>query len=238
MKDVYEKNAAVLLRESNEGVLSTMSKKFEGYPFGSFTTFATDRNRTVIIYASGLAQHTKNLLHNSKASLTIYNLEQNGDQQDSQRLTLLGDLVLAADQDDCKERFSLFLPHSVNYHKMHDFSFYKLVINQARWIGGFGQIAWLKPEQWIDSKPKWLEREKSIINHMNNDHSNSIISTLHAQLGIKDSKAEMVAINTDGYYVRSNNELMFLKFDKCCTNLKDFKNELVKQAHENREYEL
>ena len=238
MKDIYEKSAAVLLRESNEGALSTMSKKFEGYPFGSFTTFTTDRNRTVIIYASGLAQHTKNLLHNSKASLTIYNLEQNGDQQDSQRLTLLGDLVLAADQDDCKERFSLFLPHSVNYHKMHDFSFYKLVINQARWIGGFGQIAWLKPEQWIDSKPKWLERERSIINHMNDDHSNSIISTLHAQLGIKDSKAEMVAINTDGYYVRSNDELMFIKFDKCCTNLKDFKDELVKQAHANREYEL
>ena len=104
MKDVYEKNAAVLLRESNEGVLSTMSKKFEGYPFGSFTTFTTDRNRTVIIYASGLAQHTKNLLHNSKASLTIYNLKQNGDQQDSQRLTLLGDLVLAADQSFNKKQ--------------------------------------------------------------------------------------------------------------------------------------
>lgn len=238
MKDVYEKNAAVLLRESNEGVLSTISKKFEGYPFGSFTTFTTDRNRTVIIYASELAQHTKNLVQNSKASLTIYNLKKNGDQQDSQRLTLLGDLVLADNQDDCKERFSLFLPHSVNYHKMHDFSFYKLLINQARWIGGFGQIAWLKPEHWTDSKPKWLEREESIINHMNDDHSNSIISTLHAQIGVKDPKAEMVAINTDGYYVKSNNELMFIKFHKCCTNLKDFKDELVKQAHENREYEL
>lgn len=238
MKDVYEKNAAVLLRESNEGVLSTISKKFEGYPFGSFTTFTTDRNRTVIIYASELAQHTKNLVQNSKASLTIYNLKKNGDQQDSQRLTLLGDLVLADNQDDCKERFSLFLPHSVNYHKMHDFSFYKLLINQARWIGGFGQIAWLKPEHWKDSKPKWLEREESIINHMNDDHSNSIISTLHAQIGVKDPKAEMVAINTDGYYVKSNNELMFIKFHKCCTNLKDFKDELVKQAHENREYEL
>ena len=238
MKDVYEKNAAVLLRESSEGVLSTISKKFEGYPFGSFTTFTTDRNRTVIIYASGLAQHTKNLVQNSKASLTIYNLKKNGDQQDSRRLTLLGDLVLADNQDDCKERFSLFLPHSVNYHKMHDFSFYKLLINQARWIGGFGQIAWLKPEHWTDSKPKWLEREESIINHMNDDHSNSIISTLHAQIGVKDTKAEMVAINTDGYYVRSNNELMFIKFHKCCTNLKDFKDELVKQAHENREYEF
>lgn len=238
MKDLYEKNAAALLRESNEGVLSTMSKKFEGYPFGSFTTYTTDRNRSVIIYASRLAQHTKNLLHDSKASLTIYNLKKSGDQQDSQRLTLLGDLVKADNQNDCKERFSLFLPHSVNYHKMHDFCFYKLLINQVRWIGGFGQIAWLKPEHWKDDKPKWLEREHSIISHMNDDHSNSIISTLNAQLSIKDSKAKMVAINTDGYYVESGNKLFFLRFNKCCTNLKDFKDELVKQAHQNREYEL
>ena len=238
MKDLYEKNAAALLRESNEGVLSTMSKKFEGYPFGSFTTYTTDRNRSVIIYASRLAQHTKNLLHDSKASLTIYNLKKSGDQQDSQRLTLLGDLVKADNQNDCKERFSLFLPHSVNYHKMHDFCFYKLLINQVRWIGGFGQIAWLKPEHWKDDKPKWLEREHSIISHMNDDHSNSIISTLNAQLSIKDSKAKMVAINTDGYYVESGDKLLFLRFNKCCTNLKDFKDELVKQAHQNREYEL
>ena len=29
MKDIYEKNAAALLRESNEGVLSTMSKNLK-----------------------------------------------------------------------------------------------------------------------------------------------------------------------------------------------------------------
>ena len=26
---------------------------------------------------------------------------------------------------------------------MHDFKFYQLTIKHARWIGGFGQIAWL-----------------------------------------------------------------------------------------------
>ena len=195
MKDVYELHAAKLLREANEGVLSTISKKFDGYPFGSFTTFTTDRDRSIIIYASDLAQHTKNLKNDSKASLTIYNLNKKGDQQDSQRLTLLGDLKLADNQDDCKKRFSLFLPHSVNYHKMHDFSFYKLEINQARWIGGFGQIAWLKTANWIKHSPKWLEREDSIIDHMNEDHSNSIVSTLNAQLDIKDPEAKMVALN-------------------------------------------
>ena len=71
MKDTYELHAAKLLRESNEGVLSTISKKFDGYPFGSFTTFTTDRDRSIIIYASDLAQHTKNLKNDSKASSNI-----------------------------------------------------------------------------------------------------------------------------------------------------------------------
>lgn len=237
MKDTYELHAAKLLREANEGVLSTISKKFDGYPFGSFTTFSTDRDRSIIIYASDLAQHTKNLKNNSKASLTIYNLNKKGDQQDSQRLTLLGDLKLADNQDDCKKRFSLFLPHSVNYHKMHDFSFYKLEINQARWIGGFGQIAWLKTANWIKHSPKWLEREDSIIDHMNEDHSNSIVSTLNAQLDIKDPEAKMVALNIDGYYVLTKGEIKFLTFTTCCLNMKQYKDELVRQAHEYREYE-
>ena len=238
MKDVYELHAAKLLREANEGVLSTISKKFDGYPFGSFTTFTTDRDRSIIIYASDLAQHTKNLKNDSKASLTIYNLNKKGDQQDSQRLTLLGDLKLADNQDDCKKRFSLFLPHSVNYHTMHDFSFYKLEINQARWIGGFGQIAWLKTANWIKHSPKWLEREDSIIDHMNEDHSNSIVSTLNAQLDIKDPEAKMVALNIDGYYVLTNGEIKFLTFTTCCLDMKQYKDELVRQAHEYREYEL
>tara|TARA_Y100000768_G_scaffold313057_1_gene247770 strand:- start:352 stop:1068 length:717 start_codon:yes stop_codon:yes gene_type:complete len=238
MKDTYELHAAKLLRESNEGVLSTISKKFDGYPFGSFTTFTTDRDRSIIIYVSDLAQHTKNLKNDSKASLTIYNLNKKGDQQDSQRLTLLGDLKLADNQEDCKKRFSLFLPHSANYHKMHDFSFYTLEINQARWIGGFGQIAWLKTANWIKNSPKWLERENSIIEHMNEDHSNSIVSTLNAQLDIKDPEAKMIALNTDGYYVSTRGKIRFLTFMTCCLNMKQYKDELVRQAHDYREYEL
>ena len=34
----YELEAIKLLRTSNEGVLTTISDKFEGYPFGSFIT--------------------------------------------------------------------------------------------------------------------------------------------------------------------------------------------------------
>ena len=58
----YELEAIKLLRTSNEGVLTTISDKFEGYPFGSFITYITDRDRGIIIFASNLAEHTTNIL--------------------------------------------------------------------------------------------------------------------------------------------------------------------------------
>ena len=42
---------------------------------------------------------------------------------------------------------------------MHDFNFYKLKVSKVRWIGGFGDIAWLNEKHWVDEKPKWIKNE-------------------------------------------------------------------------------
>ena len=61
--------------------------------------------------------------------------------------------------------------------------------------------------------PDWLEGSSNrIIQHMNEDHSKSIISTLHAHHGIKDPKAKMEKLAADGYYVLTKGRLMFLKW--------------------------
>ena len=87
--------------------------------------------------------------------------------------------------------------------------------------------------------PGWLsEISNGIIEHMNKDHSNSIISTLHAQYGIKDKNAKMSKLNTNGYYVKSNNKLYFLEFKKNCNSLKQYKTELIRNAKKYRKFEL
>ena len=63
----YEKDAVSLLRNASEGVLSTISVRNDGYPFGSFVTFVTDVDRSILIYASNIAQHTINLKEDSKS---------------------------------------------------------------------------------------------------------------------------------------------------------------------------
>ena len=87
--------------------------------------------------------------------------------------------------------------------------------------------------------PEWLsEISNDIIGHMNKDHSNSIVSTLHAQHGIKDKDAIMCKLEIDGYYVKSNNILYFVKFKKICNSLKQYKTELIRNAKKYREYEI
>ena len=67
----YDLQAAELFRSSNEAILSTVSKKFDGFPFGSYITYVTGRNRSIYLYASDIAEHTKNLKTRSLVKYTI-----------------------------------------------------------------------------------------------------------------------------------------------------------------------
>ncbi len=235
----YELSAAYLLRTTTSGILSTISKAYKGYPFGSYVTYITGPDRSIYIYASTLAQHTKNLFKDSKACLTLSKEKINDDKQNSQRLTLMGDLepVNEADKEYIKSRFHIFLPESKKYSKMHDFDFYKLSLLKIRWIGGFGEIAWLKNKHWKAANPKWLSNEKHMIDHMNEDHANVIFSSLKAQHGKADKKAKMVALCIDGYFIESNNEIFYINFDEICLNAKSYRDMLIHQAKQYRKFE-
>ena len=236
----YEKEAVSLLRNASEGVLSTISVRNEGYPFGSFVTFVSDLDRSILIYASNIAQHTINLKENSKSCLTLFKIDDDFDKQNSSRMTLLGDLKSLPDEetDEVKRRFENFLPESKKYAAMHDFNFYRLHISQVRWIGGFGKIAWLDAKKWQYYKPKWANNESSIIQHMNEDHAGSIASALHAQHAMIDKDAKMFSLSIDGYYIKSKGEIYFISFEEICDNAKEYKDMLIKQANNYRDYEL
>jgi putative heme iron utilization protein len=54
---------------------------------------------------------------------------------------------------------------------MHDFGFYRLELVRARFIGGFGQIFWLTPEELCERNPFSPAEEARIVEHMNKDHA-------------------------------------------------------------------
>ena len=86
-------------------------------------------------------------------------------------------------------------------------------------------------------KPEWISNEQVIIQHMNSDHCNSIVSALNAQHGIKDPEAKMKSLDVNGYYVLSCNKTYFIKFEKSCNTTSEYKDELIKQAKKYRNFE-
>ena len=77
-----------------------------------------------------------------------------------------------------------------------------------------------------------------IIEHMNNDHSNNIISSLYAQHEIKDENAKMILLTIDGYYTLSESGVYFIQFPEVCNTMLEFKDTLVRLANEHKDFEL
>ena len=233
LKSKYENEAVNLMRSNNIAILSTLSKKFEEFPFGSFITYVTDQNRSFYIYASDIAEHTKNILNNPKSCLTIFNITKEEDKQNSSRLSIMGNFKKVTESKDlnhCKERFFKFLPKSEDYSKTHDFNFYNLNPREVRWIGGFGEIAWLKDDFWNLEKPEWADEEISMIEHMNEDHKDVVISCLKGVHNINDETALMIGISIDGYYIESKMNIYYLPFDNPCLNSIEVREALVEHA--------
>ena len=77
--DKMDRNASRLYRNRLHGILSTVSKVHDDYPFGSFVTYISSRSRTAYLYLSDLAEHTENLHYKSKSCLTIFKANNSGD---------------------------------------------------------------------------------------------------------------------------------------------------------------
>ena len=236
----HEKDATAFYRSDKIAILSTISKQHNGYPFGSFVTYVSGWDRTIFLYLSDLADHTKNLKKDHRSCITIYKKNNSGDVQNSARLTLIGDLKKVQDSiyEACKERFHNFFPESKAYEQMHDFNFYQISITQARWIGGFGKISWLDPKNWKSVSVDWFGSEKNMIDHMNEDHSNTIRSALHAVHDIKDKEAVMIGLSIDGYYIRSKGNVFFINFDYPVYTSKKYRNVLIELSKKYRSFEF
>ena len=129
-----------LLGGQRFGVLCTLSARYEGWPFGSVTPYALDADGAPILLLSTLAEHTRNLQRDARASLFVQ--EDGADPQAVGRVTVLG-TVEAVHSNGHKARYLESHPQAASYFEMADFGLYVLKPTRARFVGGFGEMGWL-----------------------------------------------------------------------------------------------
>lgn len=226
------KHAREMLLKEYRGVLSTQSKKWPGFPFGSVVPYCLDALGRPLILISRIAQHTHNLQADDKCSLLIG--ERNADDiQAAGRLTLLAEARQLTDIEEIEAaavRYYRYFPTSRDYHKAHDFDFWVLQPVQWRYIGGFGDIHWLAADSVPQSNVFAGAQEGGMIEHMNRDHADAIHHYL-ALAGLPaGEEPEMAGIDSEGFHLRVGATLHWLPFPAPCLDPGAVRQALVQLA--------
>lgn len=199
--------AALLMRSQHTGILSTHSVSMQGYPFGSVMPFLMTEEGNLVVYASDIAQHSRNMKTHNKVSLCIYDSKQT-DSQASARITVLGHAEVDAVDDPLQEQYMALFPQAKSYVKAHDFRFYLISTERLRYIGGFGEIYWFSVDEWQNHMFSLAKSAHGAIEHMHEDHSDALALIVAQQLKqpIKEGQVIMLSCYQHGFHYSCTTE--------------------------------
>ncbi len=231
MNNAFE--ARQMLRAHRYGALCTLSAKFDGHPFGSITPYLVDHDGSLLILISTLAEHTKNILRDSRVSLITH--DQNDSSIQTQgRVTLVGTAQLVADKDQAGARYLRYFPEAQGYFAMHDFSFYRILPQALRYIGGFGKIHWITADSYLVPPYPLIEQEADVIAHMNADHCDSMRRYCQHLHQVEALDVEMLGIDCDGFDVRADDKILRFYFAQTVLDAQQARIALVEMSKKTR----
>jgi heme iron utilization protein len=139
--------ARILLTAGGPAALATLAA--ESIPFASYVITAPAVDGSPLMLLSRLAQHTKNLERDPRASLLFVREAAPGDETlTASRLTLTGRCVSDASPIS-KQRYLDRHPDSVRYAEFSDFSLYRFEVTSGHLVAGFGRIVGLTPKELL-----------------------------------------------------------------------------------------
>ena len=202
--------ARLLLRRCDLAALATI---LDGAPYASLALLATDLDASPILLLSDLSRASRNLKAEPRASLLVASPEGGRDPLDSPRLSLLGRLEPTSDPR-MRRRFLARHPQSAMYADFGDFRFYRMTVERAHFIGGFGRIVWLDGADLIvtDAARALAADEEALVEHFNRDARADIDLCVKLLAGCNGTGWQMTDVDPDGIDVRRADESARLDF--------------------------
>jgi putative heme iron utilization protein len=138
---------AGLLRDQRQAALGSLRA---GAPFVSMVGYASEPDfGGFLLHLSRLAPHTGQLLADVRASLLICQPDDGRDDiQTLARITLVGTVAPVAEAElaTARDLYLARLPAAAPLFEFPDFALFRLVPDEARYIGGFARIFTLTAE--------------------------------------------------------------------------------------------
>lgn len=191
-----------LVRSALKASLATLDAD-SGHPYASLVTVATDVAGQPLLLLSRLALHTRNLAQDPRASLLFDGSGGDGDPLAGGRVSLIGraERLDGAAIEPARRRFLARHPAAEAYAGFADFAFWRLEVERAHYVGGFGRIVSLKRDDLlldVSGSQSLVASEIGILEHMNSDHAEAIGLYATRLLGAGPGPWRMTGIDPEG----------------------------------------
>lgn len=225
-----------LIRAQDRATLATKMRPGEesiegaGAPYASLVLLACGLDAAPLLLLSTLADHTKNLLADPVCSLMVDGTQGLADPLTGARATLQGRLE-KTDDTGLMERYIRRHPSAAMYAGFGDFSLYRMQVQRAHLVAGFGRIHWVDAKDVLydaSGAAALAEQEAGVVGHMNEDHGDAI--GLYANVLLKRQGVgwRMTGSDPEGADLRREGEIARLAFDKPVHDAETARVELVR----------
>jgi hypothetical protein len=201
----YAERARTLVHLGRVGTLSTVSERHPEWPFGSVMPYGIDVTGSPTFLISTMAMHTRNVLRDPRASLLVTESGVETDPLGAGRVTLMGRVVKTPKSSlpGVREKYLGRYENASYWVDFKDFAFFQMEILDVYFVGGFGVMGWVPAEEYSKAEPDPLaDASRGILEHMNEDHADSLILLARAAAGVEGEDARMTAVDRFGFHMR------------------------------------
>jgi putative heme iron utilization protein len=216
-QDDMPRTVRALLRGLDRAALATALPADGGaWPYASLVLVAVDHDLSPILLISDLAEHTKAIQADARVSLLFDGTAGLDQPLTGPRVTVVGRAERTTDER-LKARFLTRHPDSSMYAGFKDFHFYRVAVERAHLVGGFGKIRWIDAAGLMPVATGLAEAEPGIVEHMNEDHSDAVQLYATKLLGLAGADWRMTGIDPEGIDLRRGGAVARLDFDQPMT---------------------
>lgn len=182
------------------------------WPYASLVLVATDHDLSPLLFVSTLAEHTKAMDRDPAVSLLFDGTAGLDSPLTGARASVIG-RAKRSDDPRLKQRFVARHPDAAIYASFPDFGLFRVEIERAHLVSGFGKIAWIeKDDLTVEPAAALVEREADIVGHMNDDHADAVQLYASKLLGRSGRGWKMTGIDANGCDLRLAGSVARLDF--------------------------
>ncbi len=167
--------------------------------------YGLDEQGRPVFLISTMAMHTQNLLGDPRASLLVTPPESRTDPLGAARVTLMGSATRVPDGDVAQVR-ALYLarhPNASYWVDFNDFGFFRMEIADIYFVGGFGSMGWVAPEEYAAAAVDPLADEAShVIRELNQEQAEILLLLARVYGNVEAQQVTMTALDRLGFHLR------------------------------------